>query len=81
MQCDSETACGSVGGFFFSPAPWSESCRCRKASAAERGVVCLPANFSFFNFWTSINSYRSFQESATVMKDNYEKLNSVCMRL
>ena len=80
MRGSSGTACAALQ-FFFSPAPWSESCRCRKASAAENGVVCLPANFFFFNFWTLINSYRSFQEPATVMKDNYEKLNSCCMRL
>ena len=81
MQCDSETACGSVGGFFFSPAPWSESCRCRKASAAERG-----RGLHFHHFVVvavvvvTLDSYQQLPKfPASVMKDNYDKLHSSCM--
>ena len=46
------------------------------------GMVCLPTNWVVFLlllFFTLNFSYQNFQEAATV--DNYEKLNSSCIRL
>ena len=46
------------------------------------GMVCIPASvFCVWLRWTLNNSHQSFQEPATVMKDDYEKLNSSCIRL
>ena len=78
----SGTACDGVADP--PPPPQHHGVICAAAARPPQrkvGVVCLPAIFFSLNFWTPINSFRSFQESTTVMKDNYEKLNSSCMRL
>ena len=79
MRCGSGTACGGIADFF--PHHGVICAAAARPPQRKVGVVCLPAIFFSLNFWTPINSFRSFQESTTVMKDNYEKLNSSCMRL
>ena len=77
MRSGSGTACGGVADFFTS-APWSDSYRCHRASAAENGVDLHSCPFLFVRYVGLLSTATEVSKMpATVMKDNCEKLNQV----
>ena len=77
MRCGSGTACGGVAGFF-PHAPWRNPYRCSRAPAAESGRG-LHSSFGAVVVLITFDSYQKLSKcprAGTVMKDNYEKLNS-----
>ena len=81
MQCSSGTACGGIADFFLrhgaihaattGPLKW------------KVGVVCIPANFCCSCCYLGLLSTATefSKMPATVMRNNYEKLVSSCVRL
>ena len=75
MWRGSRTKCGSIANFF--PAPWSGSCRCCMASTMESGRGLHSRQFLSYIRLVSTATKVS-KTPATMMKDDYEILNSSC---
>ena len=62
MRCGSGTACGNVAHFFSTP--WSDSCHCRKASAAEseRGLPSRQFSFKIFGLLSTATEVSKSQQ-------------------